>query len=507
MRLIQTYRRALLPLTLLVSLAGCRGPASSEASEGDALQAIEEAMASAQHEAAVDDSVAVAPQTGADYAKALEDAYLAGGEEAATAGEAFESDSGTATGVEVGQDPPPEIDFDDLLLGASAQEGDGPIQNPYEEFGERIVWYRDSGLIMKPFTFPLGAGGRVQALIETHSGLDIHGAPVDNNNMPEGAQPPGSVVLHLLNGQGAETFTPPRTPGVTKPRVVPLSDWLVVTAAPEEMRQIQRFIRLFISSARQIQVEAKIVELTTTKTSDYGIRPVDGVTPIFGLPNAGSLIHSVDFSFGNTVDVGEAIFGVSAVFDGVQFNALLEMISTDESAAIISQPKVAVREGARAELIEVQQTPVMKLNSINANGQFTWTISFRDVGVQLYVVPRIIGSNTLILDVDTEVSQITGTAATFIVTDPNGSSSTVGIPEVAKRKATTTVRLDAGQGLVIGGLISERTLQREKKVPVLGDLPLLGSIFKSHYQVQERTDVLFFIYPRILQGIDLNSDF
>jgi type II secretory pathway component GspD/PulD (secretin) len=234
---------------------------------------------------------------------------------------------------------------------------------------------------------------------------------------------------------------------------------------------------------------------------------VDGVTPIFGLPNAGSLIHSVDFSFGNTVDVGEAIFGVSAVFDGVQFNALLEMISTDESAAIISQPKVAVREGARAELIEVQQTPVMKLNSINANGQFTWTISFRDVGVQLYVVPRIIGSNTLILDVDTEVSQITGTAATFIVTDPNGSSSTVGIPEVAKRKATTTVRLDAGQGLVIGGLISERTLQREKKVPVLGDLPLLGSIFKSHYQVQERTDVLFFIYPRILQGIDLNSDF
>lgn len=60
---------------------------------------------------------------------------------------------------------------------------------------------------------------------------------------------------------------------------------------------------------------------------------------------------------------------------------------------------------------------------------------------------------------------------------------------------------------MIGGLISERTLQREKKVPVLGDIPLLGRIFKSRYQVQERTDVLFFIYPRILQGIDLNPDF
>jgi type II secretory pathway component GspD/PulD (secretin) len=470
------------------------------------LRAIEEAMATAQDGGDLADPAEATVPTGADYAKALEEAYLSGAEDG-VADEAIGSDSDAVSDSDGNQDPLPEIDLDDLLLGASSQEGDGPVLNPYEEFGERIVWYRDSGLIMKPFTFPLGAGERVQALIQTHSGLSIHGAPIDNANMPAGAQPPGSVVLHLLNGQGAETFTPPRTAGVVRPKLVPLFDWLVVTAAPEEMRQIQRFIRAFISSARQIQVEAKIVELTTTKTSDYGIRPVDGVTPIFGLPNAGSLIHSVDFSFGNTVDVGEAIFGVSAVFDGVQFNALLEMISTDESATIISQPKVAVREGARAELIEVQQEPVMKLNAINANGQFTWTITFRDVGVQLYVVPRIIGSNTLILDVDTEVSQITGTAATFIVTDPSGSSSTVGIPEVAKRKATTTVRLDAGQGLVIGGLISERTLQREKKVPLLGDMPLLGSIFKSRYQVQERTDVLFFIYPRILQGIDLNPDF
>lgn len=464
-------------------------------------------MASAQDEGDREGPIGESAPTGADYAKALEEAYLAGGEEGGTANEGDESDPDVVPDFEADPDLLPEIDLDDLLLGVSAQDGSGPALSPYEEFGERIVWYRDSGLIMKPFTFPLGAGERVQTLIQTHAGLNIHGVPVDDANMPEGDQPPGSVVLHVLKGQGAETFSSPRTAGVSKPTLVPLFDWLVVTAAPAEMRQIQRFIRAFVSNARQIQVEAKIVELTTTKTSDYGIRPVDGVTPIFGLPNAGSLIHSVDFSFGNTVDVGEAIFGVSAVFDGVQFNALLEMISTDESASIISQPKVAVREGARAELVEVQQEPVMKLNAINSNGQFTWTITFRDVGVQLYVVPRVIGSSTLILDVDTEVSQITGTAATFIVTDPNGASSTVGIPEVARRRATTTVRLDAGQGLVIGGLISERTLQREKKVPLLGDLPLLGRIFKSRYQVQERTDVLFFIYPRILQGIDLNSDF
>ena len=290
------------------------------------MRAIEEAMATAQDGGDLADPTEATVPTGADYAKALEEAYLSGAEDG-VADEAIGSDSDAVSDSDGNQDPLPEIDLDDLLLGASSQEGDGPVLNPYEEFGERIVWYRDSGLIMKPFTFPLGAGERVQALIQTHSGLSIHGAPIDNANMPAGAQPPGSVVLHLLNGQGAETFTPPRTAGVVRPKLVPLFDWLVVTAAPEEMRQIQRFIRAFISSARQIQVEAKIVELTTTKTSDYGIRPVDGVTPIFGLPNAGSLIHSVDFSFGNTVDVGEAIFGVSAVFDGVQFNRAL-VVST-----------------------------------------------------------------------------------------------------------------------------------------------------------------------------------
>ncbi len=493
----------------LAVMPACQGPESAESSEGESLRTLEAAMGDAQDPDGDMDPKLDPASSEEEYTKALEEAYQAGAREPDVGGSTGEPvfDSAPLDGADDGQDPVPEIDLDDLLLGAGAQDGDAPIVSPYEEFGERIVWYRDSGLIMKPFTFPLGAGARVQALIKSHAGLKVHAAPIDAEAMPEGEQLPGTVVLHLLNAQGAEAFTPPRKPGVTAPKVVPLADWLVVTAAPREMRQVQRFIRAFISSARQIQVEAKIVELTTTQTSDYGIRPVDGVTPIFGLPNAGSLIHDIDFSFGNTVDVGEAIFGVSAVFDGVQFNALLEMVSTDESASIISQPKVAVREGARAELVEVQQEPVMKLNAINANGQFTWTINFREVGVQLYVVPRVVGNNTLILDVDTEVSQITGTAATFIVTDAAGASSTVGVPEVAKRKATTTVRLEAGQGLVIGGLISERTLQRERKVPLLGDIPLLGNIFKSNYQIQERTDVLFFIYPRILQGIDLNTDF
>ncbi len=498
----------------LCALGACRGPEQGHGlgseSGAEALDTLHGALAQARTDGSASSDLGQdAPSD--EYMAELEEAYLTS--EAAVEGPGNQDPTGVDVGplpgvdeVEALTDEVPEIDLDELLLSAAAPDDGGEQINPYDEFGERIVWYRDSGLIMKTFTFPLGVAAQVQQLMQTHLGLPIHAAPVDATGMPEGEQPPGSVVLHVLTGLEQEAYSAPRTAGVTSPRPIPLGDWLVVTAAPAEMRSIQRFIRAFVTSTRQIQVEAKIVELTTSKTSDYGIRPVDGVTPIFGLPNAGSLIHSVDFSFGNTVDVGEAIFGVSAVFDGVQFNALLEMIATNESASIVSQPKVAVREGARAELVELEQEPVMKLSAINASGQFSWNVTFKDVGVQLYVVPHVIGTNTIVLNVDTEVSQITGTAATFILTDSTGATSTVGIPEVARRKATTTVRLDQGQGLVIGGLITERVLDREKKVPLLGDMPLIGNIFKSHYQIQERTDVLFFIYPRILQGMDLNTE-
>ena len=408
----------------------------------------------------------------------------------------------------VGSDPVLEGDLEDILAAVELQQDQAPVANPYEEFGERIVWYQESGFIMKPFSFPLGVGAKVQQLIAAHSGIPVHASLIDDTgDTPEAAQAPGSIVLHLLTAQDSEAFTAPRSPGLSQPQAVSLSDWLVVVAQPEELRKVQRFIKAFVTDIRQIQIEAKIVEISTYESFDYGIRPADLGTPIFGLPNPGTLVGSVDFSFGNTVDSAEALFGISAVFDEVSFSAILEMISTDQSASIIAQPKAAVREGARAELVEIERIPVLQLSAINSNGNFTSNVVFKEVGVQMYVVPRVVGKDTVVLNVDAEVSQVTGTAVTFVQTAADGASSTIGIPEISRRKAATTVRLEPGQGLVIGGLISERTLQRERKVPVLGDIPVLGYLFKSQFSEVERTNVLFFIYPRILQGMDMNPEY
>lgn len=397
-----------------------------------------------------------------------------------------------------------EAEYADLEAEA-AELQDEPEASPYEEFGQRILTYR-SGFLAKPYFFPTTMGSKAVALLRDYGDVPIHQAFTGNEvTASETPQPDDAVVLHLYEKFDQEAFSAPRSTGVDSPTPVDLADMLIVTAKPEALRKVEAFLHTFISEIRQIEIEAKIVEVTTRRSLDYGIQPVDATTPIFGLPNAGSLMNSVDFSFGNTVDSSEAIFQVASVFDGVEFNALLEMVARQEDVSIISRPKVAVREGARAEVRTTERIPFFQVSAINTSGNFTSNLAFKDVGVQMYVIPRVIGRDTVILNIDVEASQQTGTAVAL--TQGSGqNTSVVTVPEISQRRTTTTVRLEPGQAVILGGLITERTLERERKIPVLGDVPLLGNLFKSTFLESEQTNVLFFIRPRILQGIDLSAE-
>lgn len=388
----------------------------------------------------------------------------------------------------------------------------GPELNPFLEFGPQIVWYpaRDGEterLIMKPYTFPLGMGTKIFELAKTYGDFAIHAAFVEGAAPVDlSPQPLDAVVLDLREGWIVETFTDPRAPGLTAPVPVKLGDMLFVTGTAATLREVEHFINLFAAEVRQIEIEAKIVEVTTRDSLDLGVRGPANGSPVFGLPNAGGFVQNIDFSFGNVADASEALFELGAVFDGVTFNALLEAVSNFENVSIISRPKVAVREGGRADIVNISKIPYFEVSAINAAGNFTTNVRFQDVGVQMFVIPRVVGTDTVVLNIDIEASQETGTAVTF--TQGSGSSAqSISVPEISSRKARTIVRLEPGQAVILGGLISERMLERESKVPIVGDIPLLGLLFKNTLRTKEQTNVLFFIRPRILEGSDLNSPF
>lgn len=390
---------------------------------------------------------------------------------------------------------------------------DSPAINPYVEFGGQI-YVGSTGLILKPFTFPAGMGTKAFELLRDYGDFPIFMAITDGVGLSEAVepQPPESVLLDLRPGSSIEAWSDPRgsKAGILQaPTAIVIGDVLYVRANPELLAEVEHFIRIFVENVKQIEIEAQIVEVITTDSLDVGIRRIDESTPIFGLPNPGSLVNQIDFSLpntGGTGAVGNALFGLGAVFDGVTFNAVLEAVAASENVSIISHPKVAVREGTRADIVNTKEIPFFNISAINANGNFTTNVSYKPVGVQMYVIPRVIGDDTIILTIDIEASQQTGTAVTFSQ-GSGDSASQIQVPEISHRAARTIVRLEPGQAVVIGGLITKRTLEREKKVPFLGDIPLLGGLFRSRFSLTETSNVLFLIRPRILESSDMNNTF
>ncbi|MCA9001410.1 MAG: type II secretion system protein GspD [Planctomycetes bacterium] len=448
-----------------------------------------------------------------------DDEYLAELEKQYAELGAMEAEGNARNGAAANQDAvPPGPGAEEDGLG----DGLGPLMpediteppiNPYLEFGSQIYVY-GNGLVMKPYTFPPNMGRNVMNLLQSYGDFAIHGAGVDGEGMPDGSveQPFDSVLLDLRQGWSIEAWSDPRGSGngsLQAPSPIVLGDLLIVTASPDVLMDVEHFINIFVEDVKQIEIEAKIVEVITTEGFDFGIAKVDDDTPIFGLPNSGTLIHGIDFSLPNTVGssvTGNSLLSVGAVFDGVTFNAVLEAVASNEHVSIISRPKVAVREGARAEIVNTTEIPFFNISNINSSGNFTTNLSYKPVGVQMYVIPRVVGDDTVVLSIDIEASQQTGTAVTFSQGNSD-DSSTLGVPLISSRRARTIVRLEPGQAVILGGLITERSLERERKVPFLGDIPVLGYLFKSTYQQKEKTNVLFFIRPRILQGGDLNGSF
>jgi len=252
----------------------------------------------------------------------------------------------------------------------------------------------------------------------------------------------------------------------------------------------------------QIEIEAKIVEYVLSDSIDIGVGPVDPDTPIVGLPESG-LFDSFNWAFPNTTGGAEFLTSLRAVHDGTAYNFMLELLASYENVEITSRPKVAVREGTRATIESTQQIPYYQIGSVNNSGGINAGLSYHEVGVRMYAIPRLVGGSTISLEIEVEASQQIGSEISFITT--GGESITT--PTLGVRRSNTLVYLKPGQAVILGGLITERIVEDEKKVPFLGDIPYMGILFRSTYKRTETVSVLFFIRPRILEGVDLHRDF
>ncbi|HIA47420.1 MAG TPA: type II and III secretion system protein, partial [Candidatus Hydrogenedentes bacterium] len=179
-------------------------------------------------------------------------------------------------------------------------------------------------------------------------------------------------------------------------------------------------------------------------------------------------------------------------------SALLEILETSGEASVNAQPRISVIDGEEAVFANTTQVPfatssIRDNNSFNQNTVTSTRVDFIDVGTILRVLPRITQDGKVIMEISSEDSS-------FTIRDVVSNDRVTSVPEKTQNIAETTVLVNDGETIVIGGLRTSSLSDKSNKVPILGDIPILGRLFRRTEKSHSQRELLVFITPTIIDG-------
>ncbi len=283
---------------------------------------------------------------------------------------------------------------------------------------------------------------------------------------------------------------------------------IIIVASPIDYETMRDVIRKLDIRRRQVYVEAAIIEmgLATTKEFGFEFRSMSAlddtkVTAAGGtnFGNIGAAVAGGPEGFASLEGLAVGAVKGSFTFKGVEFanvGALLVALQGDTDVNVLSTPNILTTDNQEAEIMVGENIPFITgqtQSAVTGGGSVLSTIERQDVGITLKLTPQITSDDNVRLDVYQEISSVTETPGL----DPN----VVG-PSTNKRFANTTVIVKGGETIIIGGLIRDNVTASERKVPLLGDIPLLGWFFKSKTKKVEKVNLMLFITPHIIKDAE-----
>jgi general secretion pathway protein D len=291
---------------------------------------------------------------------------------------------------------------------------------------------------------------------------------------------------------------------------------LVIMAEREDYKILENIIKQLDVPRPMVYIEALIMEVNTNKAFNLGVEwrgltstgKIPGVTTgqsaaFVGSGGAGSTTNPGGYNILDTLTSTTfpggftmGIIGAGITIGGVTFpniGAVIQAYKTDQEVSILSTPQIMTLDNEEAEInvgsnvpyITSQQssstTTTTSLSPLNYN-----SYEYRDVGVILNITPHINEENFIRLKISQQVTKVT-------------SAATSPTPTTLKRTAKTTVVIKDNQTVVIGGLVGDSTESDTYKVPLLGDIPILGWLFKTHSTSREKTNLYVFLTPHIVR--------
>lgn len=295
---------------------------------------------------------------------------------------------------------------------------------------------------------------------------------------------------------------------------------IVVTAQPEVLRSIESVIRQLDIRRAQVLVEAIIVEVFEGDGIDFGVQwasdefglmqhnngnlvPLGqlGVAAQAARDEPGSEVERVDPNTGNVVVTREPdrrgdysllanlLSGANGLMLGTArdgWAAVVQAVATDTNSNILSAPSITTLDNQEANFLVGQDVPTLTGSTPGSNNENPFqTIDRTEIGIRLRVTPQINEGDSVQLKIEQEVSSLSGATSVDIT--------------INKRELSTTVLARDGETIVLGGLIDEDVQESLSKVPILGDIPILGHLFKSTSVTTRKRNLMIFIRPTIVR--------
>jgi general secretion pathway protein D len=390
-----------------------------------------------------------------------------------------------------------------------AEQGQNPLglvaddrTNSILVSGDRASRLRIRALVAHLDT-PLEAGGNTQVIYLNYA---------DAEDLATRLRDQAAVVAGQAQGGGGQAGGAPSAARRADEEITiwaePATNALVITAPPEAMRTLRSVISQLDIRRAQVLVEAIIAEVSYDRAAQLGVSwVIDG-------SRGGNIVGLTKFTSAlNVSDIGAAVAGgdqgqiaqaIQAIPDGItlgvgQFGsnnstnwaAIIRALLGDASTNVLATPSIMTLDNEEAEISVGQEVPFV-------TGQFTntgategavnpfQTINREEVGLKLKIIPRINEGDAIILEIELENSNLTGSqAAVDLITN--------------ERTITQKVLVENGELLVIGGLVDDTVIEVDSKVPFLGDIPLAGRLFKSSSSTVQKRTLMVFIHPLIIR--------
>ena len=276
--------------------------------------------------------------------------------------------------------------------------------------------------------------------------------------------------------------------GATHVTADEVNNAVVVYGTPRDYAIVENALRKLDVAPVQVLIEAAITEVTLTDALRYGVQWnfLTGNSNFIGTPTT---------ALGTATNPAA---GFSYFLTGGSIEAALNALEQRTTIKVVSAPKLVVLNNQTAALQVGDQVPISSGTAVsveNPDAPIVNSIEYRDTGVILKVTPRVNASGLVLLDVSQEVSDVNTNVAT-------GGSLTQSSPTISTRRISTSVAVQDGQVIALGGLFRDAKSFGRNGIPILSRIPVLGALFGDHKTMQNRTELIVLLKPHVMRTPD-----